>query len=123
MLTAPEFGRNADSERERTARCLLSYAEQLPLTTEERLELVLAALRKLPAEATPEQGLDALLALLPGHDPSSFPPDHPRIARLHMPCQYLGRPRSGLSGFLAQWGWLAVVGLLLALTLLLNISQ
>jgi hypothetical protein len=123
MPIAPDHGRDGDSLRERTARCLLSYAEQLPLTTEERLELVLAALRKLPAGTTPEQGLDALLALLPAHDPASFPPDLPCIERSHMPCQYLGRPRSGMSGFLAQWGWLAVVGLLLALTLLLNISQ
>ncbi|OIQ51713.1 hypothetical protein BerOc1_00169 [Pseudodesulfovibrio hydrargyri] len=123
MPIAPDHGRDADASRERTARCLLSYAEQLPLTTEERLELVLAALRKLPAGATPEQGLDALLALLPAHEPASFPPDHPCVGRSHMPCQYLGRPRSGLGGFLAQWGWLAVVGLLLALTLLLNISQ
>ncbi|XXJ19913.1 hypothetical protein ACR42D_10280 [Desulfovibrio caledoniensis] len=123
MPIAPDHSRETDASRERTARCLLSYAEQLPLTTEERLELVLAALRKLPAGATPEQGLDALLTLLPAHEPSSFPPDHPRVERSHMPGQYLGRPRSGLSGFLAQWGWLAVVGLLLALTLLLNISQ
>ena len=123
MPIAPNNGRDADGARERTAQCLLKYAEQLPLSTEERLELVLSALRGLPAGATPEQGLDALLKLLPAHDPASFPSDHPRFNRSHMPGQYLGRPRSGMSGFLAQWGWLAVVGLLLALTLLLNISQ
>ncbi|HKI81220.1 MAG TPA: hypothetical protein VKA04_06200 [Pseudodesulfovibrio sp.] len=123
MPTIPDHDRNAASSRELAAQCLLKYAEQLPLSTEERLELVLSALRKLPAGATPEQGLDALLALLPAHNPASFPPDHPRIERSHMPSQYLGRPRSGMSGLLAQWGWLAVVGLLLALTLLLNISQ
>jgi hypothetical protein len=122
MPTVPDHGPDA-AARERAARCMLAYAEQLPLSTEERLELVLAALKELPAEATPEQALDALLSRLPGHDPASFPPDHPLIERSHMPCQYLGRPRSGMSGFLAQWGWLAVVGLLLALTLLLNISQ
>jgi hypothetical protein len=121
MPIAPDLG--PEAARERTARCLLAYAEQLPLPTEARLELVLATLHELPAGASPEQGLDALLARLPAHDPASFPPDHPPIDRSHMPGQYLGRPRSGPGGFLAQWGWLAVVGLLLALTLLLNISQ
>jgi hypothetical protein len=123
MPTVPDHGPDAASSRERAARCLLAYAEQLSMPTEERLELVLSTLRGLPAGAAPEQALDALLARLPAHGTETFPPDHPPIDRSHMPCQYLGRPRSGLSGFLAQWGWLAVLGLLLALTLLLNIFQ
>jgi hypothetical protein len=112
-----------NDSRERAARCLLAYAEQLPMSTEERLELVLATLRDLPAEATSAQALDALLSRLPAPAPEDFPPDHPRIRRSHMPCQYLGRKRTGMSGLVAQWGWVAVVGILLALTLWLNISQ
>ncbi|MEZ7196435.1 hypothetical protein [Pseudodesulfovibrio karagichevae] len=123
MPIAPDRGHDMDGSRERAARCLLAYAEQLPMSTEARLELVLSTLRELPAGVTPEQALDALLSRLPASGPETFPPDHPPIKRSHMPGQYLGRPRSGLGGFLAQWGWLAVVGLLLALTLLLNISQ
>ena len=113
----------AHNRRERTARFLTAYAEQLPMPTETRLELVLETLRALPLEASPEEALDALLSRLPAHDPEAYPPDHPAIHRTHMPAQYMGRPRSGLSGFMAQWGWLAILGLLLALTLLLTTSR
>ncbi|WFS61079.1 hypothetical protein LF599_10340 [Pseudodesulfovibrio thermohalotolerans] len=112
-----------DARRELTARCLLEYAEQLPIPTEQRLALVLETLRELPRDASSAQALEALLARLPAVAPSAHPPSHPPIDRSHMPAQYLGRPHSGLSAFLVHWAWLGVVGLLLALTLLLNFSQ
>lgn len=124
MPTAPsQSPADEKASRERAARCLTAYAEQLPMDTEDRLVLVLETLRSLPAGATPEQALDALLSRLPAQAPGAYPPDRPPMCRNHMPGQYLGRPRSGLSGFAAQWGWLAMLGLLLALTLLLNFFQ
>ncbi|EGB13856.1 hypothetical protein DND132_0640 [Pseudodesulfovibrio mercurii] len=124
MPIVPDGGSADDKKRrERAARCLTAYAEQLPMPTEDRLELVLQTLRGLPAGAGPEQALDALLSRLPAPDLQVYPPDAPALHRSHMPCQYLGRPRSGLSGFAAQWGWLAMLGLLLALTLILSLSR
>ena len=111
------------ASRELAARCLTAYAEQLPMPTEARLELILETLRDLPAGATPEQALEALLSRLPVHEQTAFPPAHPTIRRSHMPAQYLGRPRSGLSAVAAQWGPLTLVGVLMALTLLLTIYQ
>ncbi|QGY41828.1 hypothetical protein GM415_17440 [Pseudodesulfovibrio cashew] len=112
-----------DAQRERTARCLMDYLDQLPMGTEQRLELGLSVLRELPAEASSGQALEALHTRLPVLAPEAFPSSHPAIDRGHMPAQYLGRPRKGLPGFLAQWAWLLVVGLLLTLTLLLNSLQ
>ncbi|BCS88060.1 hypothetical protein [Pseudodesulfovibrio sediminis] len=124
MPTSPETHTVTDSaQRDNTARCLLAYLEQLPMEMETRLELTLDVLRELPREATPEQALEALLSRLPTHDPEDYPPSSPPITREHMPAQYLGRRRSGIPGFASQWGWLLIVGLLLALTLLLHISQ
>ncbi len=109
-----------DDRREQTARCLVDYLEQLPLSTERRLELALSVLRALPADASAGQALRELHNRLPELTQEAFPPSHPPIHRGHMPAQYLGRPRTGLSGFLAQWGWLPLVVLLLVAALLLN---
>jgi hypothetical protein len=124
MLFSPDRRslRHADS-RERAARCLTDYLEQLPLGTEQRLELALDVLRELPADASPDQALAALHSRLPALDATAYPPSRPPLSRGHMPAQYLGRPRTGLRGFAAQWGWVLVVALLLALTLLLNLYQ
>ncbi|WP_272701322.1 hypothetical protein [Desulfovibrio sp. Fe33] len=124
MPIAPDLRPSGeDIQRELAARCLLEYAEQLPMPTEQRLELVLETLRELPPDASSAQALEALLERLPSADASAYPPSHPPIDRSHMPAQYLGRPRTGFNAFLAHWAWLGVVGLLLALTLLLNFSQ
>lgn len=121
MPTSPDPGTGPlSSGRELTARRLLAYLERFPMGTEERLELALDVLRTLPADATPDQALAALWPRLPQMAPDVFPPAHPRIQRGHMPAQYLGRPRTGLTGFAARWGWLLFVPLLLALTLLVN---
>lgn len=112
-----------ETARERIARCLVDYLEPMAMGTEERLELALAVLRKLPAGATPEQALDALHTRLPELGSAAYPPSHPPIRRGHMPAQYLGRPRTGLRGFVAQWAWVLIIALLLGLTLLLNLFQ
>lgn len=111
-----------DNGREQAARCLVTYLEQVPMPTEQRLEMGLAVLRELPASATPEQALTALHDRLPALDRWAYPPNRPAIVRGHMPAQYLGRPRTGLRGLMTQWGWVLVVLLLLGLTLALHLS-
>ena len=124
MPTSPDRPLSRDNAaREQVARCLVDYLEPMAMGTEQRLELALDVLRDLPDGATPAQALDALHSRLPELDAAAYPSSRPPIRRGHMPAQYLGRPRTGLRGFLAQWAWVLIIALLLGLTLLLNLGQ
>ncbi len=116
--------------KEHIAQRLLQYLHLAPLSVEHRLELALDIVREMPENATADDAMARLQALLKGRDASDatpFPPQAPPLRRRHMTAQNLRRPQtasqakarkaSRFSQFLFLLFLAALVGLTLLFTL------